>query len=415
MTLSDWIQIGIAFIAFLGVMAALLTAIFTWRSRALLLATKEKHSTDLMGILETWMHEITEIIPDDKPPFNESALTTSLSIENHILFTDLKNHLPPELGISDSWNIFKDGWQDVQKRKASYLQAIEDHLESASKLKLLTWKEENGCVVGITHGCVEWLYTSILSKARGNDIYLPNLITSGDLIKAIIASNNDWAYTGNPTMFISMLTTIIINVQGEQSNTKEFDLLKKARGLWDSQLKLESLKETLLNSISEARAIPILTGRCKHLDRAMEPIFQRNPHPVLGFRRFAETASLAVVFLTFSVVLISIINMNNIWTFNGIILLVLAMVSFILFIIFSIGLLDSRVMVLYEKMFEQPRPWVAQVFIDILWLAIVIGFLAGLFYEKLPQFLYWPAMILAIVWGIYVIFSLSKLRFDSQK
>lgn len=423
-TPSNWIQIGIALIALGGIIAAFFAAFLSWRSRALLLATKEKHSRDLMGILDIWTQDVANILPDDTPPLDETLPSdkTIFSIETNILFSDLENHIPAELGIFKTWDSFKSSWQNLQTRRITYYQSIRNHLERFSGLKSLTFAEENGQNLGITHSCLQWMYTNILGKAKGKSISLPELFIPDAYPNELMTSGQVWSWTNTPPLFKSLLITVIENIENEQSNVAEYDLLVKAREMLESQRELEQLKENLLSKIAEAKAIPILTGDCKHLKRAMEPLFplrrgrqesnvvDKRRYSVSVVRRFNETASIAVVFLTFSVVVISTVDFNNIVTFKGIPLLVLAIVTFVLFIVFSIGLIWSRATEWYGSVFESTRSWKSKIFIGIFWPVIVIGFLVALFSKPLPEYLIFPATILAIVWGIYVIIAILRMR-----
>jgi hypothetical protein len=102
---GEVVQIVIAVIMLAGVIAAYLTALLNWRSSPVLLATKEKHSKDLMDLLEDWRNEIvTQGLPTYNPPTEEGQ---QFPIEQHILFDDLNNHVPRELDPSELWDKFK--------------------------------------------------------------------------------------------------------------------------------------------------------------------------------------------------------------------------------------------------------------------------------------------------------------------
>jgi len=144
---------------------------------------------------------------------------------------------------------------------------------------------------------------------------------------------------------------------------------------------------------------------------------EKYQHSIPEIRRFYETTSLSIVFLTFFVVCISIVDLDNLLTFTSIGFLALAALTFALFIFFSIGLVWNRVTDLYNRAFERPKELKFQIFLNILWIAIATGFLVALFSEsvQLPTFLVLPAKILAIIWGIYVIIALFVLKTPSSR
>ena len=130
-------------------------------------------------------------------------------------------------------------------------------------------------------------------------------------------------------------------------------------------------------------------------------------------RRFYETTALAVTFLTFSVVSISIVNWGDLITPLNILSLLVAVVTFIFFAVFSVGLLWTRVTHFYDSIFTNLRARKSWIFVSILWPVIVAGFIAALFLSeavRLPQFLKGPAVWLAVVWLLYVIVALLIRR-----
>ena len=70
MTQTNIIQIVLAVIALLGVIAAFATAYLNWKSRSVLLATKERHSDDLKKVLESLKNDLSNTFSNDYPPSN---------------------------------------------------------------------------------------------------------------------------------------------------------------------------------------------------------------------------------------------------------------------------------------------------------------------------------------------------------
>lgn len=428
---GDIVQIIIAAFMLAGVVAAFLTALLNWRSSPILLATKEKHSKDLMELLENWRNQIiAQGLPTYNPPTGEEQ---SFPIEQHILFDDLKNHVPRELDISKLWNEFKLMRNELDARINNYYDHIKVHLEQYSRLKVLSYKDESKeQAIGITHQCQDWFYKNLLRKAEDKDIRLKLRLSIPDHAPSELRGSpgDTWAWTNSQTeaqWIMSLVQEMVDNINSGQSDTAEWNLVSEGEGVISTRNKLQEQRDMILDRIAEIKAIPILTGECKHLKRAIEPLFlarsgrkehnrlDKGPHYVSESRRFFETTSIAVVFLSFSVVTVSIVDFSNIVTFKMILFLALSIVTFVLFIVFSVGLIWSRVTDWYGRVFERRRSWKSTIFISIFWPAIVIGFLIALFSRPLPEFLFLPAAILATVWGIYVIIALFWTQHLSHK
>ncbi|MFZ2036858.1 MAG: hypothetical protein WAU62_08090 [Dehalococcoidales bacterium] len=273
-TVSDWIQIGIALIALCGVMAAFFAALLSWRARPMLMATKEKHSEDLKKVLGIWTNDISLIQINNRAPSSESPPTLQLDIEKNILFGDLGNHIPAEIGVLKTWDNFKNVWQQWQEQKIIYYVSIRKHLEKFSGLRTLSLVEQNGSTFGITRNCLEWLYTNILDKADGKSITLPNLVTPDNYPTYLSATGAGfWVFSETPSLFKNLITLIVDNIESDQSGAVEYNILLEARKTLRLQQEFEQLKEKLLGQIVETQAIPILAGECKHLKRASEPLF----------------------------------------------------------------------------------------------------------------------------------------------
>jgi hypothetical protein len=136
---------------------------------------------------------------------------------------------------------------------------------------------------------------------------------------------------------------------------------------------------------------------------------QRQTGTGIKTRRFIETTSLAVTFAAFCFLLLAFLDNDNLLSFQSILFMVLATLSFVMFLYFSFALLWIRLSKSYEAIFEyrkvsSAKKWAFSIFVPILWIAIIIGFINGLLpgINQIPQVLRSPAIILAAVWPIYV-------------
>jgi len=137
-------------------------------------------------------------------------------------------------------------------------------------------------------------------------------------------------------------------------------------------------------------------------------------------RRFIETTSLAVTFAAFCFLLLAFIDSDSLLSFQSILYMVLATLSFVKFLYFSFALLWIRLSKNYEAIFEYPKvsstkKWTFSIFIAILWMAIIFGFINGLLpgIDQIPQVLRWPAIILAVAWPFYVSIAIV-IRFGTS-
>lgn len=284
MSTSEFVQIVIAVIMLLGVGGAYLTALLNSRSSPVLLATKEKHSRDLMEFLESWRNEIYRICSEKV--FLYDPLTGQehqFPIEQDILFADLKNHVPRELDTSELWDKLKLMRNELDTKTRSYYDHIKMHLEQYTKLKVLSYKDESTpSAIGITHVCQDWFYENFLlkaeNKAENKDMRLEVRLCIPEHAPNELrrASGDIWAYTNAQTeaqQLMDLIQAMLDNINSGQSDTAEWGLFAGADDVVGARSKLQEVRDMILVRIAEIKAIPILTGNCKHIKRAREPLF----------------------------------------------------------------------------------------------------------------------------------------------
>lgn len=273
MSMGELVQIVIAVVMLAGVIAAYLTALLNWRSSPVLLATKEKHSRDLMEVLDDWRQElVTRGLPGYYPPTVEQQ---PFSIEQHILFDDLKNHVPSELEIFKLWDRFKHMSAELDKKLVTYCDHIKGHLERHGGLNVLSREEESKeTPLGITHHCLDWFYANLIIKAEGRPIRSLRLAIPDNAPNQLRGpESNIWAWTGSPAQarrLEDFLHGMLANINSEQSSAAEWTLFVEAKEVVSARNELEQLRDLILDRIAEVKAIPILTGDCKHIERARE-------------------------------------------------------------------------------------------------------------------------------------------------
>lgn len=287
---SQIVQIVSSIFLFLAVIAAFLTAYLNWRNSPILMATKEKHSSDLMSLLSSWKDELSKAgIPDYTRVHQEQR---EFSVEKHILFKDLENHVPKELRIFEIWREFLAKRVELDTMIANFYQETHEFLEHRSGIHVLNQDETNNqSNVGITYHALDWLYLNTLWLAHGSPSNVLNIEVvdpKTGFVHLNHDSGNRWAYLNprnhNPEVVKDFFNVLWENLRNDASGTIEQEHLLKARKVVAIRKELVELRDNILDIISEVQCIPILTGNCRHIDRARESLW-----PFRQFKIFSET------------------------------------------------------------------------------------------------------------------------------
>ena len=149
-------------------------------------------------------------------------------------------------------------------------------------------------------------------------------------------------------------------------------------------------------------------------------------HGRIEVKRFIETISLAITFLTLSAVLIPVLisafNSGNLLSFPIIFLNILlglvALSSLIMFLFFTVALCKTKLMSdCYYHIFESPRlsPFkqrLSAIFVGLLLLAIFVGFITAAvqIYNEASGGWRLPVSILVTIWPFYVLIAMVKIN-----
>jgi len=140
-------------------------------------------------------------------------------------------------------------------------------------------------------------------------------------------------------------------------------------------------------------------------------------------KRFIEAVSLAVTFLACSLTLIYVvIHSSHLVSFPNILCILFALISFCVFLFFTVALCKTKLSDYYDQIFESPRKrqsWsiLFGIFVTAFWLAIAVGLITGLaplFNEILEGWRLLTA-IFVIVWLFYVIAAMLKTAFWGKR
>jgi len=436
MSTGEVVQIVIAVIMLAGVIAAYLTALLNWRSSPVLLATKEKHSKDLMELLEDWRNEIiTQGLPTYNPPTGEEQ---RFSIEQHILFDDLKNHVPRELGISELWGKFRFIRNELDKKIVDYYDHTKVYLERYSRLNVLNYKEESkGPTIGITHQCLDWFYSNLLRKAEEKGMSLELRLSIPDHAPSELRKDggNIWAWTNSQTetqQIMSLIQEMVANINSGRSDTAEWSLFLEAEGVVSARNELQGQRDMIVNRIDEIKAIPILTGNCKHIERAREPLFGyrrswsgENMHD-LGFSR-KDLLMHGIIFFFFSVSLIiysggplQVPYFIGTYTapqsvseiLNKTVMIPVTVIVGLISLLCLVGVFRPTVTNRFVPFLGKHRKWIVPIYGSFFFMAYTLNFFIS-WIPKLgsvadEQWLFFVIYVIGLIWCVGIIVTLSR-------
>lgn len=277
MNAGDWIQLAIAIVMLMAATAAVITAYMNYRSRPILIRTKEMHSEDLKRVLEWWRDGIaSQGIPELHKPIDK-ATDFSLPAERSILFADLKRHIPRDSYLFNKWDDFKKQRRKVDNGRVTLYNSIKNYLKQYGRLEVLSTFTDSS--IGISHHCPDWLFESVVVKAGGGGINISSQFQIETLPDGRVNLRRYGDYWARAESQFSakaleeLLTMTVVQIEGGEPGPAACDLLAEARSLVKEQAKLRDQCQALLNGIEAAKAIPILTGDCEHIARAREPFW----------------------------------------------------------------------------------------------------------------------------------------------
>ncbi len=96
-----------------------------------LIENVKHHSNDIKELLHQWNNSIPEITIAESVDSNSIfELAPLYNVENHPLFTDIKNHLPDEhRAFFDKWNRFKEQISEYNTKKQQLFRNFVEHVD----------------------------------------------------------------------------------------------------------------------------------------------------------------------------------------------------------------------------------------------------------------------------------------------
>jgi hypothetical protein len=272
----DWQVIVTLIIAIITAFVAYLN----YRTRPLLVRTKEKHSEDLKGVLERWLSELVaegNIIAPLIPP--EMLCHLHLRVEQDPLFLDLKEHTPEGVDLLSQWHNLKNACGSYDTGRSSlYSRIYNDVCNIRQGLSVAEFFTEDFATV---------IYEDAIHLARGDPIHSDEYLKMEQYVEQTpngpktrfqysirglrLASGHDKQQV---TEADSYLKGALENLS--RSGTKEAGYVEEAKKLKGIEDTLIEDNERLVQNIKDVLAIPILTGNCKYIKQATESFFPFN-------------------------------------------------------------------------------------------------------------------------------------------
>ena len=284
----DWQVIVTLIIAIITAFVAYLN----YRTRPLLVRTKEKHSEDLKRVLERWLSELVAegniIAPLIAP---EILCHLHLRVEQDPLFPDLKEHVPEGVDLLSQWHNLKNACESYDTGRSSLYSRIYNDVH----------KVRQGLSVAefFTEDFVKVIYEDAIHLALGDPIHSDDHLKMEQYVEQTpngpktrfqyslrglrLASGHDKQQVTEAESYIKGALENL-----SQSGTVEAGYVATARKLKGIEDTLIEDNEKLLQIIKDVLAIPILTGNCRYFKQATESFFPFNVKRI--FRTWLQPA-----------------------------------------------------------------------------------------------------------------------------
>ena len=275
--------IGTLIIAFVTAYVAYLN----YRTRPLLVRTREKHSEDIKKVLERWAAQITgDGLRDLVPSLYSSHRINKpyLDVEEEILFLDLRAHIPENFNLLTDWEAFRKNCLEYNAGREELYKKISQDVKKAFTRPPIAGSEA-------TDYFVKAIYEDAVSLAKGekqhwlnskmetNKVQLvapPSLVyanLNGRMIVEAKYKNITEAETAEQQVNAAAGHLLMVLKNLSKKGTDESSYRVEARHLHQIETNLMQQHNKLLHDINDLLAIPILAGDCKYIRMAVEPLF----------------------------------------------------------------------------------------------------------------------------------------------
>lgn len=279
------IEIGQAIGGYAALIAAVVAAVAAWltyRLRPLRMRSIEAHSEELKKTITDWIDHLTDPASPSRPafiPLGHSYIEQvpdpepyTMSLENDILFRDLRNHLPSSL--FDKWDKYKSRQNAYLKDKQYLTQEILQFVTRTTGLKV---HDASGPLPGETvllHPVLDALFDDFYSISQGRE---PSCFVS-DCTELTFDREHLWI--GSRAIISCPLKERHTNVSQEATCRDLCAKLSQAVGGEEGRALVADMKQlqALFNCLSQLREgltadlrewlkVPILPNECSLLKK----------------------------------------------------------------------------------------------------------------------------------------------------
>ena len=255
----------------ISVTAALATAVLNYLSRPLLVRTIERHSDELKEIAKSWLKEVPSS-PHSREPLTTEPHPIKIPSEDLLLFHDLKEHSPKELKVFETWNRFKQKFNEYNQKRFSICTKVIEQIRSETQIPVTSKSNMNG--IFYPH-FVEAVYLDANDLARGAKPYYRGLIKE---VKLTVRHETcelwiaGYLYARGPEDLVEKTREYMMTFL---NRLEENGYTKIAGDLIEGEKKLNALREEVMRKIKDLIAIPIYPGKCKYIKGAVPGVYER--------------------------------------------------------------------------------------------------------------------------------------------
>lgn len=271
MIFFDWMPFDSADVV---VITVAIGVFLTYFYRPIKIEIRKRHSDDLKGLVEEWKAEVPEVLSANEAEKSEPTLL-KLPVEKEHLFSDLKNHMPPDLNVLDVWKTFKSEYKEYARKRYRLFKDICDEVANKTGLDF-KWKGSN---YEWKEGTMSDLYIELIyrdafnvadnrSKRYDNIGYVIEAGTTGYLLRSRTqVTTLAWGSSKEVVRKAESIHKAMI------SGLEDSDYVGKAKSLLDDQKALEERREELMIALNGFISIPIFPRNCRYISWSIYGIF----------------------------------------------------------------------------------------------------------------------------------------------
>jgi len=258
---------------FIVAVAAIAGIFLTYFYRPIKIEIRKRHSDDLRKLVEDWKVEVPIILDAYKAEKSEPT-PLELPVEKKRLFSDFKNHMPPDLNVLDVWKTFKSKYNEYARKRYRLFKDICNEAVTRTGLDF-KWKGSNyewkeGRISSLSCFYIESIYWDAFNIVDGGHKHYDKMnynieeAHSGYILRSRMRGEIlAWGSSKEVVRKAESIHKDMIN------RLEDFDYVGKAKSLLDDQKALEERREGLLITLNDFISIPIFPKECEHINRSI--------------------------------------------------------------------------------------------------------------------------------------------------